>query len=152
MGVLKGFLLAIKALFCGQATLIAENLALRQQAPKDVFMPLTQPPGDYVVDRWEVNQTDDKGVRWQLIAKSSRDRVSFTVTDGEETKLNIGQPVVCDVLISKSGNGYRINQELKGRLGERISVRRNGRRPFAPKVHITNADGSYDRNFRLEYG
>ena len=110
------------------------------------------PAGDYVVDRWEVNQTDDKGVRWQLIAKSSRDRVSFTVTDGEETKLNIGQPVVCDVLISKSGNGYQINQELKGRLGEQIWLRRNGRRPTAPKVHITNADGSYDRSFRLEYG
>ncbi len=31
MGILKGFFLAIKALFCGQATLIAENLGLRQQ-------------------------------------------------------------------------------------------------------------------------
>ena len=110
------------------------------------------PAGDYVLDRWEANQTDDKGARWQLIAKSSRGRTSFSVTDGEETKQDIGQPVVCDVRISKSGNGYQINQELKGRLGERISLRRNGRRPTAPKVHITNADRSYDRSFRLEYG
>jgi len=52
----------------------------------------------------------------------------------------------------KSGSGYSFSQNLLGQLGERIELTRNGAQPPAPKLHVKNKDGTYDRTFSFEYG
>ena len=110
------------------------------------------PVGEYVMGTYEVNRKDDRGVRWQIKGHSYQAQEAFVVKDGATTTLDVGEPFLSTVNVSKRGNSYSINQAIKTPRGDRLSYTRNGSRPPAPKVRITSADGSYDRKFRLEYG
>jgi hypothetical protein len=47
---------------------------------------------------------------------------------------------------------HSFNQQLVGKSGERISLTKAGRQPSAPRIHVRNKTGEYDRTFALEYG
>ncbi len=110
------------------------------------------PVGEYRIDYWLIDRSDDQGQRWMLKGGLFTSRGSFEVTNAKNTRLSIGEPVYSALSARETGTGYSFRQELKGRLGERIELARNGALPRAPKLHIKNRDGSYDRNLSFEYG
>jgi hypothetical protein len=110
------------------------------------------PVGKYCVDHWGIERKDEKGSTWKLEGRWSRKKVDFDVTQNRKAELSIGEPIVCTLEASKRDSTYSFSQSLKGQLGERIVLTRNGSRPRAPKLHIKSKDGSYDRSFSFEYG
>ena len=112
----------------------------------------TLPEGDYRVYSWEIARNDNKGVEWKLEGSGFPSNKNFVVKADSAANLDIGEPVFSK-LDSESKNGaYSFNQSLSGKSGERISLTKAGRRVPAPKVHIRNKTGKYDRTFTLEYG
>ena len=71
---------------------------------------------------------------------------------GEETLLEVGEPFVSSLTAVKQGGKFNFSQSVKGRMGERIRITRSGKRPDAPKLRITNEDGSYNKSFQFQYG
>ncbi len=113
---------------------------------------LTVPAGDYYVQSWTLQRTDDKGITWTVYAAAGADAQAISVTAGGETALDISDPFKATVDVAFRGGEYVINGGLKGRLGERIAVTAASRSVAKPEVRITNADGTYDKTFSLEYG
>ncbi len=110
------------------------------------------PVGKYRIHLWRTGCKDDKGNAWVLTGQDFGSKGLFEVNEGGQTKLDIGEPVICALEPRKSGSGYSFSQRLTGRLDERIELTRDGSRPRAPKLHIKSEDGSYDRTFSFEYG
>jgi hypothetical protein len=110
------------------------------------------PMGKYRVNYWAIERKDERGKKWKLRSSLFSRKGDFDITADKETKHSIGEPIISTLKATKSGSGYSFNQNLRGRLGERIELTRNGTRPRAPKLHIKNKDGTYDRTFSFEYG
>jgi hypothetical protein len=89
---------------------------------------------------------------WALTGQIFDNRGFFKVHDSNQAELDLGEPIIASVQARKSGSIYSFNQIIKGRLDEHIELTRNGARPRAPKLNITNEDGTYDRTFSFEYG
>ena len=110
------------------------------------------PVGEYTTRLWKTEREDDQGNTWVLTGQSFVDQNFFEVSDSNQTKLDIGEPIIATVDARKSGSIYSFNQIIKGRLDEHIELTRNGARPQAPKLNIKNSDGTYNRTFSFEYG
>ncbi len=110
------------------------------------------PVGEYTARLWRFEREDDQGNTWALTGQSFVDQNFFEVSDSNQLKLDIGEPIIATVDARKSGSMYSFNQIIKGRLDEHIELTRNGARPRAPKLNIKNNDGTYDRTFSFEYG
>jgi hypothetical protein len=110
------------------------------------------PTGKYRIQLWKTELKDKKGNNWLLIGQDFSSKGDFDVKDNNEVTLSIGEPVTCNLQIKKSGSTYTFNQVLTGRLGENIKMTCNGSQPDAPMLNIKNADGSYDRMYRFQYG
>jgi len=110
------------------------------------------PVGKYYSRLWKIERNDNQGDRWSLSGQIFDNQGYFEVHDGNQTKLNLGEPIVATVGTRKSGSIYSFNQIIKGRLDEYIELTRNGARPRAPKLNIKNYDGTYNRTFSFEYG
>ena len=50
---------------------------------------------------------------------------------------------------TRRGSDYVFSHRLDGRLGEKVSIYRDGRQPPEPKLRIKNADGSYEQSLTL---
>jgi len=110
------------------------------------------PVGRYRVNHWAIERKDEKGKKWKLRSSLFSQKGDFEITADKETELSIGEPIISTLEATKSGSGYSFSQNLQGRLGERIELTRNGAQPPAPKLHVKNNDGTYDRTFSFEYG
>lgn len=111
------------------------------------------PAGTYKVDRYEVVATDSAGVKWQIREGRAGYEKPFAVAEGKEYALGIGEPFKAELNVSSTAAGqYSINQSLRSRNGDYVSLFRDGRQADTPKVHIKNADGSYDKTFTMEFG
>ncbi len=110
------------------------------------------PVGRYRINQWAVEQEDEKGKKWKMRGEGASDKGDFEILADKETELSIGEPIVATLEVNKRDSEYSFNQKLGGRLGERIELTRNGAQPPAPKLHIKNKDGTYDRTFSFEYG
>ncbi len=110
------------------------------------------PVGKYRVNSWTIERKDEKGRKWKLRSSMFSQRGDFEIVVDKETELSIGEPIISTLQARKSGSGYSFSQNLQGRLGERIELTRNGAQPLAPKLHVKNKDGTYDRLFSFEYG
>lgn len=114
---------------------------------------ISLPEGEYQVYRWQISRKDVKGVDWRLEASYPSNNASFTVgKDKPATISKIGEPVFSSLNASGGEGSFYFNQSLAGQLGERISLYRENRQAPAPKIHIVNKAGDYDRTFSLEYG
>ena len=110
------------------------------------------PAGKYVLETYEVNRTDDHGAGWQLKPTGAGAKETFTVEAGKVTALAAAGPFVCRLGVSKREDTYIISRSLKTETGDDLALACNGSRCPAPKIRITSADGSYNREFRMEYG
>jgi hypothetical protein len=110
------------------------------------------PIGQYLIDHWTIERKDDAGNNWKLQGSRSSKSGRFSVSDAEEVKLSIGEPVISTLTTrDRRGNRY-FSQDLKGKLNESIYITRNGKRPPAPKLRIKSKDATYDRTFDFRYG
>jgi hypothetical protein len=114
--------------------------------------PKALPAGRYHVRYWKVERKDDTGNSWALTGQHYGQENPFEIEDGQQTKLDVGEPVVATVQARNAGSSYSFNQVIKGRLDEIIGLTCNGSRPQPPKLNIKNKDGSYDRTFSFQYG
>jgi hypothetical protein len=110
------------------------------------------PVGQYRIEHWTIERKDDQDHSWQVKGQSFSDKGVFQVSSNKRTELQVGEPLLAKLQVSQNSTQYSFNQELKGSLGERIELLRNGTRPRAPKLHIKNKTGSYERTFNFEYG
>ncbi len=111
------------------------------------------PTGEYKLGSWEVKKKDTDGVEWALTASvSSAKKGVFKITEDKPTKLDVGEPIVAQLSANKGRSGYSFSQTLVGRMGESISISRDGARAKPPRLHIKNKAGTYDKTFNFEYG
>ena len=110
------------------------------------------PVGRYRVNHWAIERNDERGKKWKLRSSLFSQKGDFEITADKETELSVSEPIISTLEATKSGSGYSFSQNLQGRLGERIELTRNEAQPPAPKLHIKNKDGTYDRTFSFEYG
>lgn len=113
---------------------------------------VTLPEGQYRIYSWEITRKDDKGVEWALQGRGFPRDERFAVSKDTGAKVDIGEPIFSRLEASYRNNMHYFNQELVGKSGESISLLREGRRPPAPRIHVRNKTGEYDRTFALEYG
>jgi hypothetical protein len=110
------------------------------------------PAGKYRIDYWATERKDEKGKQWNLRGSTFSEKGSFDITADEDTELSIGEPLISTITAQNKTGTYSFSHSLKGQLGERIELTRNGSRPQAPKLHIKSKDGTYDRTFSFSYG
>ena len=110
------------------------------------------PVGQYHIRFWKTERKDDGGNTWALAGHSFGQNNPFEIKDGDETKLDVGEPIIATVDARNAGSSYSFNQVINGRHQEIIELTRNGSRPQPPKLHIKNKDGSYEQTFSFEYG
>jgi len=110
------------------------------------------PAGQYHVRFWKIDRKDDGGNSWILAGHYFGQDNPFEIKDGDETKLDVGEPIIATVEARNVGSSYAFNQVIEGRHDEVIELARNGARPQPPKLHIKNKDGSYSETFSFQYG
>ena len=110
------------------------------------------PAGQYHIRSWKIERKDDQGGAWALTGQYFGQNNPFAIKDGDETKLDVGEPIVATVEARNVGSSYAFNKIIEGRHDEMIELTRNGSRPQPPKLHIKNKDGTYDRTFSFQYG
>lgn len=114
--------------------------------------PKPLPAGRYYIRYWKIERKDDTGNTWELTGQYYGRNNPFEIKNGQQTKLDVGEPVVATVQARNTGSNYSFNQVIKGRLDEIIGLTCNGSRPQPPKLNIKNKDGSYDQTFNFRYG
>ncbi|MHC4205083.1 MAG: hypothetical protein ACYSTT_10565 [Planctomycetota bacterium] len=110
------------------------------------------PVGEYRVRYWKTERKDEQGNTWALSGQYYGQDNKFEIKAENQTKLDVGEPIIATVDARSAGSSYSFNQIIKGRGQEIIELTRNGSRPQPPKLHIKNEDGSYDRTFTFQYG
>jgi hypothetical protein len=110
------------------------------------------PVGKYRINQWAIEREDEKRRKWKLQGEGASDKGDFDIVVDKKTELSIGEPIISKLQVNKRDSGYSFNQSLEGQHGERIELTRNGSQPPAPKLHIKNKNGTYDRSFSFEYG
>ena len=110
------------------------------------------PVGQYHVRFWKAERKDEGGNTWALSGNYYGQDNPFEIKDGDQTKLDVGEPIIATVDARNAGSDYSFNQVIKGRRQEIIELTCNGSRPQPPKLRIKNEDGSYDRTFSFQYG
>ncbi len=110
------------------------------------------PVGQYRIRFWKTERKDDGGNTWALAGQYYGQNNPFEIKDGDQTKLDVGEPIIATVDARNAGSSYSFNQIIKGRNQEIIELTRNGAKPQPPKLHIKNKDGSYEKTFNFHYG
>jgi hypothetical protein len=110
------------------------------------------PAGQYRIRFWKTERKDDRGDSWVLTGQYYGQSNPFEIKDSQETKLDVGEPIVATVDGRNVGSSYSFNQVIKGRHDEIVELTCNGSRPEPPKLHIKNKDGTYERTFSFQYG
>jgi hypothetical protein len=111
------------------------------------------PAGKYMINNWQIDRKDDKNNNWSLKGQSFGDKGIFEVAEGGKAILDVGEPVFSSLQANFSKGQYTFQQELTGRLGERIELSCNGNiRPRPPKLVLKSKDGTYEKSFTFEYG
>lgn len=110
------------------------------------------PAGKYCVYDWVVERKDEKGTNWKLKGSGLGEQNFFDITEGKESVLSIGEPIIATLDASEREGSYSFSHSMTGCDGERIELTRNGAQPQAPKIRIKSADCNYDRTYSFQYG
>ena len=126
-----------------------ENGMLTVKLEKDIGK---LPVGKYRVYGWDVDRQDGDGNPWKAKATSFGNPEVFEISEGKETRLDVGEPIVSTIETYRSGAQCTIRHAWRGKADEHIQLTRNEVPPPPAQVHIWNADRSYDRTFTFEHG
>jgi len=110
------------------------------------------PVGQYCIEHWAIERKDNAGDNWKLIGRWFSENGRFNVTETQETKLSIGEPIISTVEARHRNRNHSFSQKLKGKLNESIYITLNGNRAPLPKLRIKSKDGTYDQTFDFKYG
>jgi len=106
--------------------------------------------GTYRIDHWEIDRKDDKGRNWTLRGSSFGDRGDFEITEGDETSLEIGEPVNANLSARLNGENYEFSKSLRGSLGEYVRLSSSGRDiNNLWKMKATNKEGTYEKLYPI---
>ncbi len=108
--------------------------------------------GKYQVDYWTIQRKGADGKIWQLRASDLGSKGLFEVVEGKRMILSVGEPVISALTAREDNSTYYLSYSLKGRLSETIEITQDGNGREAPKLHISNADKSYQQTLTFEYG
>ena len=101
---------------------------------------------------WKIERKDEDGNIWKLKGSELGSKGIFEIVDGTKVKLSVGEPVVSTLTAGKDNSTYYLRHSLGGRLSETVEITKNGSRPEAPKLQVSNADDSYLETLNFEYG
>jgi len=110
------------------------------------------PLGKYRVLEWSIEKKDDTGKTWRLEGNPYNDKGIVNITEIGQQSLKVGLPVTSALSDQANGKSHYLSHKFVGQLDEQISIMCNGQRAAAPKVRITNGDGTYSKAYGLEYG
>ena len=110
------------------------------------------PVGRYRIDNWTIERRNKDGSIWKVTGNNFGKKGVLDVIEGQEVKLSIGEPIVSSLTVSKSDSTYYLSHHLRGQLSETVDITKNGSRPDAPKLQITNAENSLQETLTFEYG
>lgn len=149
----------------------ADDVAVGTLAPPDDFMMVKVygpqgsftvradgirdvPVGVYRFESWQREVTAGSGLAWRFTGRGFPQDATLDVAENEQVALELSDPWTGKLEDRAFGSRrHSIEQVLIGRYGERIDASyANGRRVPAPRLKIANADASYDRTFKFEYG
>jgi hypothetical protein len=71
--------------------------------------------GQYHIRFWKTERKDDGGNTWALADHYFGQDKPFEIKDGDETKLDVGEPIIATVNARNVGSGYAFNQVISGR-------------------------------------
>jgi len=112
------------------------------------------PAGEYMLDNWRLARADAAEAIWRIGDRYNTAEKPVTVEPNQPADLDIGEPYVWEVTTGsgQSPREHSINVAIRARRRDTLTMTVNGNQPPPPKVHITSADGKYDRTFSMEYG
>jgi len=91
--------------------------------------PVRLPAGIYHIECWNLKQIDQNGDIWDIKAKEIPEDKTFKVAENTRIKLQVGEPLVSGLTVSKNDSGFYCRHYLKGRLGEELEFTKNKSRP-----------------------
>jgi len=115
-------------------------------------MSVQLPAGQYRIKTWTMERTDEEGNTWKLTGQYFGENETLNIIEGLEITLSIGEPVIPSLSIKESDLRYSFDFYLRGQRSEIVEMTKNGGRPDAPDLQITNADGSYQETLTFAYG
>lgn len=133
-------------------TLIIVNKSGKQTTIQPPETSVQLPAGKYRIENWTMERKDEEGNNWKLTGKYFGKNGIFHVIEGREIKLSIGEPVIPSLSVKESDSRYSLDHYLRGQRSEIVEITKNGSRPDAPELHITNTNGSYQENLTFAYG
>jgi len=112
----------------------------------------TVPVGTYKVHQWEVVRRDATGTAWQLRTDwGAAHSMPFAVEADKETALQIGEPAVSRLAVSRFGASCYLKHDFVSEGGDALLLKRNEKPPPTQLV-IRSADGSHSQTLRVPYG
>lgn len=108
------------------------------------------PAGEYRLREWVIEREDGKGIPWK--ASGSRFQDTFELEAGGEVVLEVGEPMASKLSVERQGDKFVFEQDIVGRLGERIQFQKRKRQPRAPKLLVRSEDGAFEKIYKFEYG
>jgi len=117
--------------------------------------PVEVPSGRWRPDAWRIERKDAKGEQWHLMGQGFPASSVFEVAEGEETSLELGEPLKSALHVGRSvgdSAGYVFEENLLGRSGETVKLVSAKTYGVPPKLRIRNADGTYDNTLPFEAG
>jgi hypothetical protein len=110
------------------------------------------PVGKYRVNSWTIERKDEKGRRWEVQGRAYTPEGDFDVTEGKETSLDIGEPLQANMRVSLNSEtqNYEFSKDLRGRMGEYITLTRGGQRVSDLwKMRAKNKEGTFNKTYPM---
>jgi len=114
--------------------------------------PVRLPVGRYRISSWTLKYTDKDGSVWELTSKEITHKKTFDVSEGAETKLPIGGPIISTLMVNKDDLDFYFRHYFRGQMGEVLELTKDQSRPDPPKLTIRNKDGLYQETLTFKYG
>lgn len=108
------------------------------------------PVGKYCIDYWAIDRKDEKGKSWTMRGSSFSERGNFEVTEGAETTLEIGEPLMATLQVQLNGESYEFEKIMQGPLGEYVSLTSGGQEVRTMwKLAAKNKDGTFAKTYPM---
>lgn len=110
------------------------------------------PVGSYYVYAWLRTASDNTGKKWTMKGGARGGEADIDVVEGEKVRVEIGAPTATVTMARNEGQWF-FSSALQGSGGEAVQLSlAGGYLPPAPKLTITNEDGTYRNTYSFQYG